>query len=376
MADSRVIDVKTNEPDSSGVGEMLFGMLSEGRKSAIKIQETDAIEGIKAKYQQANQQKANDFDRGMEQLRSTLRIQETEMAHQREQQLRQQEAAGLEQMVRRASGAGVPLPGLTERQDTPEAGMSEIVPGKIDPNALTAARSTFTTGITKHLDEQAKRTGLSVEADKARMLQELDLIDDRDARVAQSLAGEFEATGDKRMAQTIRSLYGTAGQGSKTAWMEFQKNGLTKLEVARAGAASKLAISREITQRNLEIAKLRTEAQRAIANTKVDDKSYQSMYKLHQAYQGQIAGLDRLHKRTQDSYYTESDPIKQMELQRQMSDLEAQMRAINEEASAIREKMLQWTPARPEAAGTPGVPVPAAPAKPRKRFNPTTGRME
>src|SRR5258708_7351087 len=107
----RVINLPANQidPDSSGVGAMLFDQMI---KQPQEAKQTDVLEGIRAKYKAQAAAQANEFDQGMATLRSHLKIQETEATWQHEQALRQQEAQGLQSIVGTADQSGVKMPGL------------------------------------------------------------------------------------------------------------------------------------------------------------------------------------------------------------------------------------------------------------------------
>lgn len=366
MADSggRVISLGPQGPDSSGAGKMLFDMLQKTQATESDVAKKDAVGAIEDKYQAQADERKNAYQVGMENLRSKLRINETEQTWAHQQQLQQQEAGGLEQLVGQTQKAGVDMgPMVSQQGQVPEAGYGgETVPNKINPNALTENRSLFGSLVKQHLDQQAKVSGINNEATKNTLLRNLDLVDENDARGANSMADAFDAAGDKAGADMIRKTWGTAGQNSHEAWIKFQEGGATRLQAVQATNASKLAISREITQRNKDVAGIRAEAQKILAAGKVDDKTIVNLQRIHSSYQSQIQRYSQMHQRLQEQQMITTDPMARLQLGQQLTDLDEQMQKLSDEAAQIREKMNQYKPASAANPGAPvGAPAPATP---------------
>lgn len=362
MADPRVINLPgTAGPDSSGAGGALFDMLQKTQAANRDIAKTDAIGAIEQKYQSQADARKNQYQEGMEKLRSQLRMGENEQVWSHAQQLNQQEAGGLEQLISGAQGQGVDMGPLVHQEgQVPEAGYAgTTVPNKVNPNALVETRNLFGSMVKSHLDKQAAVTGINNEATKNVMLRNLDLIDENDARGANSMADAFEAAGDKGGADMIRKTWGTAGQNSHEAWIKFQQQGATRLQTVQANNAAKIAIAREITQRNKDVAGIRAQAQRLLAQQKVDDKTIIDLQRIHSSYQSQIQRYSQMHQRLQEQSMLTTDPMQRLAIGQQLSDLDDQMQKLSDEAAQIRERMTQY---KAPSAANPGQPVqPPAP---------------
>lgn len=360
---SRVINLPDSPagPDSSGVGKMLFDRFNDEYKMGQQAKQTDVLEGIREKYKQQSMAKANEYDIGMENLKSTLTQGRTAAAWEYEQQLRSQQAGGLTDLIGSAAAQGMPTPGLTSRSGDMESPTPQYDVAKIGPNNVDVARQMFLQNTTHQMDLAAKASGLSVEAQTSQMRRSLDLIDDSDARQAQTLAANFDLYGDKEAAGTIRALYGTPGQGSRSEWQKFQTTSVGRMQVAQANNATRMAVTESISQRMKSIAQLKVDAQKFVSQGKIDNTAYRNMGLLHDKMSQEVRGLESLHKILESNAMLATDPTTQKAIASQMRQIELQVPDLQSQMYTIRDKMGTYMNkgASPE---TPGSALGAAPA--------------
>lgn len=354
MANDRIINLPSMDknPDSSGVGAMLFNQFEEARKNKAEAARLDVTEGIRSKYRQAEAAQGNAFSEGLTKLRDFLNTQATDVAYQRQQQAKQQAAGTLGSMITSAANQGVSLPTVTEtRGQVPEAGYSGTVAAKpIAPGAVDVTKDMFLKEMEDSFKQRELRTGMRMDAEKKLLYDQLDKQDEATATEARDWHNRFAALGaDPRLLAAIQG-YTQPGKGSKMEWHEV-KSKLVPEEMKLAATADyKMKLAQEITRRTLDNTQLKTRASQLLANNRMDATQFKNMAALHHEIGQKVAQTTKRASELLEAVYAESDPIKQQQLQSQAATLRASASELQDQQTQIAAKMAQWQPLNP---GTP-----------------------
>jgi len=357
MATDRVIQVPLGgkDPDTSGVGKMLFGQFEEARKNKTEAAQLDVTEGIRSKYRQQEAAQGNVFNEGLTKLRSFLNQQATDVTYQRAQEAQGQAATYLQGLVGQAAGQGVPMPGLTTET---EGGAGVPAVNTIAPGALEVAKDAWGKNLDRHFKEQELRTGLKMDAERKIMFEQMDRVDDQTAMEARDMHARFTALdADPRLLATIEG-FTKPGQGSKMAWKTEVPKMISEEMKLTAQAANKMALAREITARQQNIAKLKADSAKALLNTRMDATQYRNLASLHQALGNEAKGLMNRHAQLLEAIY--AAPLeKQAGMNTQAAMLRAMAEDVQQQQAQVAQKMAGWQPLNPGT--TPGQVGPTAP---------------
>jgi hypothetical protein len=362
MADPRIINLPNDPagPDSSGVGRMLFDRMQSQFKDSEAAKQLDITEGIKAKYKAQADEKANQYNQGMEVLRSALTQGRTDAANQYAESMRTKAALGLQNTVQGMADTGMDLPGLTGDQG--ETMGTQTIPAtakRVDPNALDPATTLFEKGVSAHYKRKEQQTNQSYSIERDLIRNSLDLLTDADARQSEAFAASQELAGDTTGAAETRALFGTAGQGSHTKWGKYYTETQPKLEIAKAGQLLKLQLSKEQGVLAVKLQGMRNEARSLLAVAKVGESEYKRMIDAHRS-------MDAAVKRREDLLKIQSREAMTMmpgspEERKFRIDMRANELGIEEDLammSKLRARMLEYGN-RPAEEGAPAVPAPS-----------------
>ncbi len=347
---SRVTTIATQKgPDDSGVGEMLFQRAEEARKNDVAAKQFDVLEGIRSKYNQTELSKRFELDSRLEALKNQLTVERTNQAFANEQLLRQQNVQGLLGVAEGYANQGVPMPGVTEQIPEAQLGDPEFRASKrFGPGAQDALRLAVGENLRRAIQTDADRRKESHALQQKQLAEEFDILDPMEQRDVATLSMKFRALDDNVTASLLDTIR------RKSVWKDFQTKVFSQLQLAQAKNATARAIAEEVTRRNTEIARIRAEATRMATKTRAD---HNEVFKLFNQVGAQISGIKRLHDQLYQTSLNETDPVKQMKIQKQMYALNEQSDHLLQVQSELQQRIANQ-PAAPPIAPPPGIEGP------------------